>query len=392
MKRALILLVMFASIAHAEDRKRAEELFRAGERAFRAQQYSVAAEHFEAAYDAAPIPEIAFSAAQAYRRQWFIDREPKPLHAKRAIELFRVYLETVKQGGRRGDASDGIAELQRELDKLTPSTAVAPPPPPKTWVAVSAVVAGEEAKRELGDLSPLPASDLVNAKATLDGKPVELYAPVEVKPGEHVGEVIADGYFSQKKTKQVIDGRNEVIEVVLQPKPAILVVGTSGRVLIDGVSAKSKSELPAGKHTIVVLQRGYEPVMRDVVLARGEQRTLAIDLEPTRQRRSVKWLLIGSGVLALAGGGATIAAFHYDGRMSDIEAKRKAHGIDEAEYREYNDAIDSRDFWRTSAYVLGGAAVVTAGVALGLYLFDQPSTEGIRLVPDPSGVSVVGRF
>ena len=74
MKRVLVMLVMLASLAHADDRKKAEELFRAGEQAFRKQQYAAAAENFEAAYRAAAIPEIAFSAAQSYRRQWFIER------------------------------------------------------------------------------------------------------------------------------------------------------------------------------------------------------------------------------------------------------------------------------------------------------------------------------
>jgi hypothetical protein len=78
----------------------------------------------------------------------------------------------------------------------------------------------------------------------------------------------------------------------------------------------------------------------------------------------VPWIWIGAGGLALLGTGAAIAAVHYDGTMQDIEDERQATGIDRARFGAYRDATDSRDFYRTSAIVLGGA-VVTAGVALG---------------------------
>ena len=60
-------------------------------------------------------------------------------------------------------------------------------------------------------------------------------------------------------------------------------------------------------------------------------------------------------------------------------------GIDAARFGEYKRATRRRDFFRTSAYVLGGAAVLTTGVALAMYWLDQPSTEGIRVVPAQPG-------
>src|SRR4051812_29731724 len=99
--RALVVLVVIVVVAgtaraedrvtvRPEDRVTAETLFRAGERAYRAQNFAGAAEDFYEAWRALPLPEIAFSAAQAYRRQYRV--EAKPLYVERAVTLYRAYL------------------------------------------------------------------------------------------------------------------------------------------------------------------------------------------------------------------------------------------------------------------------------------------------------------
>lgn len=113
---AIAVLVTIASLfttpAYADEpqdkaaRKIAERHFHAGERAYKAQNFGAAAANFEEAYKALPLPEIAFSAAQAYRRQYRV--EPKLEHARRSVELYRVYLDQVKTGGRVGVAADSI--------------------------------------------------------------------------------------------------------------------------------------------------------------------------------------------------------------------------------------------------------------------------------------------
>ena len=108
-----------AGIAHAEDKAAAERYFRAGAKAYAAQNFAAAATDFDEAYKALPLPEIAFSAAQAYRRLYRV--EPKPEYVRRAVELYRAYLDKVKTGGRVGDAADNLAEMERELDKLEAS-------------------------------------------------------------------------------------------------------------------------------------------------------------------------------------------------------------------------------------------------------------------------------
>src|SRR5262249_12565984 len=92
--------------AHADPRANAEKYFRAGAQAYSAQNFAAAAQDFDEAYKAMPIPEIAFSAAQAYRKLYRV--EPKAEYVKRSVELYRAYLEKVKSGGRVGDAADSL--------------------------------------------------------------------------------------------------------------------------------------------------------------------------------------------------------------------------------------------------------------------------------------------
>src|SRR5438445_11938404 len=105
MRAVTIVLVVAVATAHA-DRSKAEQYFYAGEAAFKNQNFAAAAANFELAYREDPLPEIAFSAAQAYRRQYFIDG--KPDHVKRAFDLYQAYLDKVKTGGRVADAADGL--------------------------------------------------------------------------------------------------------------------------------------------------------------------------------------------------------------------------------------------------------------------------------------------
>ena len=112
---AVAVLVALATTARADDRDRAvaEGFFRSGAKAYGAQSFETAALQFEQAYVILPLPEIAFSAAQAYRRAYRVVQ--KPQFVRRAVELYKVYLTQVKAGGRVGDAADGLGEMEREL-------------------------------------------------------------------------------------------------------------------------------------------------------------------------------------------------------------------------------------------------------------------------------------
>ncbi len=393
-----IALVAASSIARADDRVKAEQYFRAGEQAFRHQSFAAAAESFELAYTEMAIPEIAFSAAQAYRRQYFI--EPKPQYCKRAVELYRAYLAKVKSGGRVGDASDGLAEMQRELDRLGGGGLVAAPRSDATRVIINVTI-GEQ-KTTMTELSMLPASDALGATATLDGKPAELYTPIAVTPGEHTVAITADGYIPVTETHKVAPGETDPVEVRLVEKPARLTFATDtdaqiaidGRVL--GTTPLATQDVPSGNHVLVVMRRGRETVARSLVLARGEVKTVTVAMRPTGKRRSVPWLVGAGGVLALGSAASALVAVLSDNKMSDIERDRETVGITQQQLADYRSYTDRRNNFRDTAWLLGGAAVVAGATAAVLYYFDAPGPAERMVVPVASptsaGVAVVGRF
>ena len=101
--------------AHA-DKKLAAAYFRAGEKAYLAQNFEAAAKNLDEAFKELPAPEIAFSAAQAYRRAHRV--KANAAYVARSVELYRFYLSKVTQGGRVGDAADNVGEMERELVAL----------------------------------------------------------------------------------------------------------------------------------------------------------------------------------------------------------------------------------------------------------------------------------
>ena len=391
--RALLILVVLTATAYA-DKTKAEQYFHAGAEAFKKQSFEAAAEQFELAYKEMPLPEIAFSAAQAYRRQYFI--APKPEYVKRAVELYHVYLDAVKQGGRVADASDGLAEMQRELDKLTAQgTKIEAAPKVATRIAISPIVRGEK-KTEMTELSAIPESSTTAATATLDGKPAELFTPLDVAPGDHTVEITAPGYFPQSAKRHVVEGSTELVELTLEPKPAHLVVTTDGEVTIDGKPSAAAVDLPAGHHTVVVEERGHRPVLREVDLRRGETTKLEVALEPTARRRAVPWVLGGSGVLVAASVTTALIARSHDETMQKLETERETTGITADQLAQYHREVNRRDAYRDAAYITGGAALATGAVAAALYFFDSPRLEERAIVPTATpggaGISLVGRW
>src|SRR6187399_1040248 len=100
----VLVLASLAAPARADTMSDAKNFFKAGAAAYTAGDYLAAIQALDAAYRLTPLPGVAFSLAQAERRQYFVSREPA--HLVRAIELYRVYLKQVASGGRRADATD----------------------------------------------------------------------------------------------------------------------------------------------------------------------------------------------------------------------------------------------------------------------------------------------
>lgn len=398
MMRVITILVLVGSLAgaaRADDRKAAERYFRAGAKAYAAQNFQAAAVNFDEAFKALPMPEIAFSAAQAYRRLYQV--EPKPPYVRRAVELYQTYLREVKTGGRVGDAADNLAEMKRELDKLEAAgvkiTALAPAPV-QTRLGVNVSVVGQAATelgalREIGDAAGETA--IKGLVATIDGKRVEPFTLVEVDAKEHVIAVSADGYYAVDKKTVAVAGQSSLVDVELRPMPAKVTVATedSARILVDGRAAGTAPtaplELPAGKHLLTVLRRGREPFDKELTVTRGEQLTVRAPLKATARRRAVPWLLGGAGILAAGAITTGTFAFLRDRSAADLRDEIEMGDRPPLDADRYDDTVQSRDRFVMWTWILGGSAVAMAGTGALLFYFDTPTSDG-------ASVGVSGRF
>jgi hypothetical protein len=395
-QRLVVLLCVLASTVYADDRKAAESYFRAGAKAYAAQNFLAAAQNFDEAYKAAPIPEIAFSAAQAYRRLYRV--EPRPEHVKRAVELYKAYLAVVKKGGRVGDAADNLAEMERELERVKVTTPLAPAAA-KTRIGVSVTLADQRASdsgvlQEVGDATGELTHGLV---AMIDGAQVEPFALVDVAPKEHVISVSADGYLPVEKKTVAVDGASQIVEIELQPKPASVTVKTESgaRISVDGRAQTSPLSLAAGKHLLTIVHRGREPAGKELVVARGDTLTIDAPLAKTAKRRAVPWVLGGAGLLAAGAITTSIVAIVHDGRASDLRDGIDAGNRPARDGDRYDAEVRSRDRYTTASWALGGTAVVAGAVGVLLYLFDTPAAEGVHVSPvigGASGVVLGGTF
>ena len=385
--RFTLVLLLIASTAHAEDRKLAERLFRAGERAYQAQNFEAAAHDFEAAYKAASLPEIAFSAAQAYRRQYRVDARPE--YVARAVALYRIYLDAVKTGGRVADAADAMGEMQHELDRLI-----------KAGVKVSAELAAEhtqfgvsvmldgapaaptrvhEIDEQVHDTGPAIA-------VTFDGTPEQPYTLVNIEPGTHAIHVEAPGYFPVDFQEVVVQGSSNLKDVTLKPRPAKVRFETEGQsqVTVDGRpigETPLTADVPAGRHIVSILHRGREPVVRDLTLERGQELTLTQPLAMTARRRAVPYVVIVAGGVAVFSGVSAIGALVEDHRASDLLATIGKGNAPQALGAKYEHDREWRDRFVTATWVTGAAALAIGGAAAWLYYADHPQPEGAHLIP-----------
>ncbi len=377
--RAWLVLVFVTSIARADDRTDAEALFRAGEKAFDATQYAAAADAFEQAYAKLPLPAIAFSTAQAQRLQFFVDN--KLQHLERAAELYHQYIEAQKTGGRIADAVANLAQIEPMLHDLARGNPAKPEPP--TVKATRLVV----------------IADIAGARATIDGDSGPVPFVHEVTAGEHAITVEAEGYVTQTRKATAAPNEMVPVEVQLVAKPAALAVGGSGHVTVDtrsiGDAPLAHVEVAAGKHLVVIEERGHVPLVREVELARGGTLKLDAALHKTVQRRAVPWVLGAGGALAIATGVAALLAHSADSDATSKHAQLAAGGADPSVVTAYNRDLDDRTSRLHATELLGAAtgAVIATGVLL--YLFDHPSPEApvAPLVGSGTiGVTVGGHF
>jgi tetratricopeptide (TPR) repeat protein len=345
-------------------RASAEQKFRAGEQAYNAGKYADAALAFEDAWKVLPLPAIAFSAAQAYRLQYFTDK--KPGYLKRAIELYRVYLDKVPEGGRRTDASTSLAELEPLLARIEEQSG--------------------KVKAEVMQVSTtqlMISTSIEGAQVSIDGAAPSA-APVvrEVEPGEHAIAVSADGYFPVEQKKTAVKGELVVFEIELKEKPALVKLRTDAgaEVTVDGRPAGATPlsrplELSAGKHFVAVIKRGRHAWSREIEVARGEELELQASLEKTTQRTVSYWVMGASAATIAAAGVYGYLAWSDDSDASDLLARIDAGNTTSADLVRYRELVQSRDDNRDTMFTLlaAGGALATTGVLL--YLIDTPRAE-----------------
>jgi hypothetical protein len=328
--------------------------FNAGARAYAAGKYAPAIRAFEEAYRIDPRPGLVFSIAQAYRRQYFIDKAKENL--SQAIQHYRQYLELDPEGARRGDSAEALSELEPLAGKLTPAEAAAPPPQ------------SVKAATQLMISSPID-----DVAISLDGQAAgSLPYIAAVSPGVHRIRLTADGYFGHEREVRVLDGSVVPLDVTLQEKPAQLKVTApeGARISVDG---RLRGVLPSppiavtpGRHFVTVTMNGHDAYSREIVVSRDEKRTLEVTLPATGQR-TVAWVLIGTGTLALLGGGGLmVGAVVREQSAQDITVRTSD------DIRAYNDAVESRNELRTAGIVTAGAGLVIGAIGGFLYAFDEP--------------------
>jgi hypothetical protein len=379
-----LMLVLGGAAGAAEDVERAKSYFDAGRKAYERSRYEAAIIAFEAAYELAPRPGLAFSLAQALRLQFYLDRDPAKL--ERAVELYERYLEEAPTGRRREDAVDHLSTLKPILLRMQQERRLE----------------GLQQRRR-DQTQVMVSTDVVGARAAIDDGGFRDAPLVQrVSPGPHRVRVEAEGYARKEVQIEAVEGRLVVVEADLDPLPARLAIETSGgaEVAVGGrVVGKTPLEAPleldAGRHLVSVRKTGARPVARELDLDRGEAQTLRVDLAPTPQRK-IAWAVIGtSGALLIAGGVTTGLAL-----VEDADARRLADRLETgpplspSERDELADATARRDDLRLASGLLLGGAVATGITGVLLLVFDRPRAPdaSIEVTPGLASFSVRGRF
>lgn len=368
--RAMVVAAVLSatSAARAKDPTpdeldRARTFFSAGAQAYSAANYADAVRSFDQAYELAPRPQLLFSLAQAERKEFFASTDATYL--RRAIQHYKTYLEQVPSGGRRSEATEAKADLERALARLDPSQA-------------GGSTQLEKRKARVTIVAATPGSH-----ASIDGGPVqELPYFGDLPPGKHVVRVSAEGYFDREREVSGDKPVDQPVDLVLQEKPCIVtvVLDQTADVFVDGrivatAPVPRPIEVPPGPHVLSVAVNGKKPLSQEVVLPRGKPFRFEPKLETSGQR-IVALSLMGVGAAGIVTGAVFgVFALGQEAKVQNIADDRAAGNIDADRLDGHNKAIERRDSFRNVSIVTlsAGAAVALGGVLL--YFFDRPTVN-----------------
>jgi hypothetical protein len=372
-----VVLALFPARVAAQqpaDVARAKESFNAGAMAYSMGEYSAAIQALDAAYAITPLPAIAFSLAQAERRQYFVDHKRE--HVDRAILLFRKYLDQVPSGGRRADAVDALAQLE----------------------PIAAVPMSPAGPSSSGD-SVRPTRLFITSEAPGAQVSVDGGAPApspwihEVEPGQHRVQVSAEGFYPEERNVVAVAGELIPAAVPLREKPSTVAVwsDSDAALYVDGTYARRGGEgvvleLPSGAHRLDVAQKGYFVSSNGLQLERGQNQNLHVTLVPTPQRQVARAFFVAGGVAFGVGVVAGALALHAQGNAQDFLDKRAQGNVTSSELSEYNSDVSSRDRYRVAAAIGLGTSAAFFLTGLLLHELDQPhlqesSRPGVAVTP-----------
>jgi hypothetical protein len=364
---AAVLCSAAPAFAQADAVERSKASFKAGATAYAAGEFLAAIQALESAYALTPIPAIAFSLAQAERKQYFVAHERE--HLERAVTLLRRYIEQVPTGGRRADALDALAQLEPLLAASTGG-------------ATRASIDGDAVRRT----RLMITSEAPGAGISIDGGP-PVPSPLirEVTPGKHHVDITAEGFFPEQRELVALAGDLIPEIVTLRERPATVVVAAPGgsEIYVDGVYAGAGGdhvtlELPSGMHRMVVAESGYRVALRSLDLERGKTQTIRVELERTSQRKAAHVLFItGAGALA-AGAVFGALAVRAEDQAQDFLAQKAQGNVSAEALAEYDDDVAARERYRI-------ATAVSLASSLGLFItgfflheLDRPAPEELR--------------
>ena len=382
MKRLAVAGLLCASLsavpAAAEPQselERAKQSFKAGATAYAAGDYLAAIQALAAAYQLTPLPAIAFSLAQAERRQYFVDHA-RP-HLDRAISLFRQYIDVSPNGSRRADALDALSQLE-PLAAAQPKANL----PPSSGV--------EDSVRRT---RVLITSDAPGARLVLDdAKPALSPLIREVQPGKHRVQVDAPGFYPAQRELTAVAGELVLTQVPLREQPSTLSIWTSdaAEIYLDGAFVSQGGDgvtvqLASGKHRVAVGQKGHRVAVQELSLERGKAQTIVVPLEPTSQRIVSDALFIGGGAALGASLVFSALTIEAEGRAEEFLGRRAVANVTNSELTRYNSVIIDRDRYRIATAVSLASSAGFFITGLFLHELDQPNPQHLyRTTPGPA--------
>ncbi len=208
-----------------------------------------------------------------------------------------------------------------------------------------------------------------NGEKFLGKTPVE----AEVKPGESTFKVSFPSHKSEQKTVKLEAGSEQKLNFEL-------IESDDEDEFVAESSAAAKSELDERRAKAEDTVAGIEP--------RLKEKTVEVEpivVEKTSEGSGMQvlsWVLIGTGVAAVAGGG--VLNFLQNNKTDDVNSyNKRAPGASPGELQEMKDSANSLHTFSMVSYIAGGV-LVAAGAGLLTYDLlksndDAASAQGLQL-------------